>query len=264
MVIIMRVYICHIKSIFHEHGYQAKYLILAFLVSINMKSCQLWSSLVCFCYREELDKKYEGKLTKEMSGLEYEIVSKLMKTLTAKKITVPGNFNRSVSHLFMFVHAYIWHCLGHTYQGVNTLMCVWLQCRGGYINQKYSMLNALATCMRHNVWISQVYHTGIFCDIFYSHSGAQCVGCSYKASSGFLYPLERGFIYVHKPPVHIRFDEVACVNFARSSGSTRSFDFDVETKSGTVYNFSSIEKWVLRSYYTCRFFVFCGNWNVGN
>lgn len=66
--------------------------------------------------------------------------------------------------------------------------------------------------------------------------------CSYKASNGFLYPLERGFIYVHKPPVHIRFDEVSCVNFARSSGSTRSFDFDVETKSGTVYNFSSIEK----------------------
>jgi len=79
----------------------------------------------------------------------------------------------------------------------------------------------------------------IFCC---SHSGAQAVVCSYKASNGFLYPLERGFIYVHKPPVHIRFDEVACVNFARNSGSTRSFDFDVETKAGTVYNFSSIEK----------------------
>ncbi|XP_067931729.1 FACT complex subunit SSRP1-like isoform X2 [Watersipora subatra] len=117
---------------------------------------------------DEIEKKYDNKLSKEMSGLEYEIVSKLMKTLTAKKITVPGNF--------------------------------------------------------------------------LSHSGAQSVQCSYKASNGFLYPLERGFIYVHKPPVHIRFDEVACVNFARSSGSTRSFDFDVETKAGTVYNFSSIEK----------------------
>ena len=41
-----------------------------------------------------MEKKYDGKLSKEMSGLEYELVSKLMKTLTGKKITVPGNFNR--------------------------------------------------------------------------------------------------------------------------------------------------------------------------
>ena len=47
---------------------------------------------------------------------------------------------------------------------------------------------------------------------------------------------------MHKPPVHIRFDEVASVNFARSSGNTRSFDFDVETKMGTQYTFSSVEK----------------------
>src|SRR4029434_9846396 len=30
-----------------------------------------------------------------------------------------------------------------------------------------------------------------------SHSGSQCITCSYKASSGLLYPLEPGFIYVH-------------------------------------------------------------------
>lgn len=59
-----------------------------------------------------------------------------------------------------------------------------------------------------------------------------------------LYPLERGFIFVHKPPVHIRFDEISSVNFARvagGGGSSRSFDFEVETKSGS-YVFSSIEK----------------------
>jgi structure-specific recognition protein 1 len=76
----------------------------------------------------------------------------------------------------------------------------------------------------------------------YRNSGAQAIGCSYKAATGFLYPLERGFIFVHKPPMHIRFDEISNVNFARSAGSTRSFDFDVETKSGTVYNFVGIEK----------------------
>lgn len=78
--------------------------------------------------------------------------------------------------------------------------------------------------------------------VFCRHSGTPAVGCSFKAAAGYLYPLERGFIYVHKPPIHIRFEEIASVNFARSGGSTRSFDFEIELKSGTVHTFSSIEK----------------------
>uniref|UniRef100_A0A2M4AMA1 FACT complex subunit SSRP1 n=2 Tax=Anopheles triannulatus TaxID=58253 RepID=A0A2M4AMA1_9DIPT len=77
---------------------------------------------------------------------------------------------------------------------------------------------------------------------FIGHSGTPAIGCSFKAAAGYLYPLERGFIYVHKPPVHIRFEEIASVNFARSGGSTRSFDFEIELKTGTVHTFSSIEK----------------------
>lgn len=68
------------------------------------------------------------------------------------------------------------------------------------------------------------------------------ISCSYRAGAGLLYLLERGFIYIHKPPVHIRFDEILSINFARSGGSTRSFDFEVETKSGIVHTFSSIYK----------------------
>ncbi|XP_040176816.1 FACT complex subunit SSRP1 isoform X2 [Rana temporaria] len=117
---------------------------------------------------EEVEKRFEGKLKKNMSGCLYEMVSRVMKALVNRKITVPGNF-----------------------QG---------------------------------------------------NSGAQCITCSYKASSGLLYPLERGFIYVHKPPVHVRFDEVQCVNFARGTTTTRSFDFEIETKQGLQYTFSSIER----------------------
>ncbi|XP_053548252.1 FACT complex subunit SSRP1 [Bombina bombina] len=117
---------------------------------------------------EEVEKRYEGKLKKDMSGCLYEMVSRVMKALVNRKITVPGNF-----------------------QG---------------------------------------------------HSGAQCITCSYKATSGLLYPLERGFIYVHKPPVHVRFDEINCVNFARGTTTTRSFDFEIETKQGSQYTFSSIER----------------------
>ncbi|XP_018329457.1 FACT complex subunit Ssrp1 [Agrilus planipennis] len=77
---------------------------------------------------------------------------------------------------------------------------------------------------------------------YVGHDSSPAISCSFKAAAGYLYPLERGFIYVHKPPIHIRFEEVASVNFARGGGSTRSFDFEIELKSGTVHTFSSIEK----------------------
>lgn len=73
-------------------------------------------------------------------------------------------------------------------------------------------------------------------------SETPAIACSYKASAGYIYPLERGFMYLRKPPFYIRFEEIISVNFARSGGSTRSFDFEVETKSGTIHTFSSIEK----------------------
>ncbi|XP_028824163.1 FACT complex subunit SSRP1a isoform X3 [Denticeps clupeoides] len=125
-------------------------------------------SLTLNMSEDEVEKRYEGKLSKNMSGSLYEVVSRVMKALVNRKITVPGSF-----------------------QG---------------------------------------------------HSGSQCISCSYKASSGLLYPLERGFIYVHKPPVHLRFEEISCVNFARGTTTTRSFDFEIETKQGSQYTFSSIER----------------------
>uniref|UniRef100_T1JNC3 FACT complex subunit SSRP1 n=1 Tax=Strigamia maritima TaxID=126957 RepID=T1JNC3_STRMM len=142
---------------------QTRYHFLIFLFSNEEET-----TLTLGLSEKDLRNKFEGKLKKEMSGPTYEVVSRIMKALVQRKITVPGGF------------------IGN------------------------------------------------------SHTPA--VSCSYKAAAGLLYPLERGFIYVHKPPIHIRFEEVASVNFARSGGSTRSFDFEVEIKSGVVHTFSSIEK----------------------
>ncbi|XP_022116947.1 FACT complex subunit Ssrp1 [Pieris rapae] len=78
---------------------------------------------------------------------------------------------------------------------------------------------------------------------FLGHHKTPAIACSYKAAAGYLYPLEKGFIYVHKPPVHIRFEEIASVNFARGgASSTKSFDFEIELKQGSIHTFSSIEK----------------------
>lgn len=94
---------------------------------------------------EELKEKYDGKLSKELSGQTYDVLGSIMKVMTNTKITVPGNFIGA--------------------------------------------------------------------------SGTPAVGCSYKAAAGYLYPLERGFMFVHKPPMHIRFEEISSVNFARGAGS---------------------------------------------
>uniref|UniRef100_A0A671NHH6 FACT complex subunit SSRP1 n=1 Tax=Sinocyclocheilus anshuiensis TaxID=1608454 RepID=A0A671NHH6_9TELE len=137
-----------------------------FLILLFSKDEEL--SLALNMSEDEVQKRYEGKLSKNMSGPLYEIVSRVMKALVNRKITVPGNFK--------------------------------------------------------------------------GHSGSQCITCAYKASSGLVYPLERGFIYVHKPPVHLRFEEISCVNFARGTTTTRSFDFEIETKQNNQYTFSNIER----------------------
>ena len=88
-----------------------------------------------------------------------------------------------------------------------------------------------------------------------SHSGSPAIQASYKAAVGLLYPLERGFIFVHKPPIYLRFEEIAFVNFSRSTGSNRSFDFEIEAKASATFTFSSIDKFVLLSLFTLFLYI---------
>lgn len=82
-----------------------------------------------------------------------------------------------------------------------------------------------------------------------SDQGSSCISCNYRAQTGVLFPLERGFMYLHKPPIYLRFDEIDNVNFARESTKNRSFEFQVEAKTGTKYTFGTID----RSEYTSLF-----------
>ncbi|KAF5399434.1 FACT complex subunit SSRP1, partial [Paragonimus heterotremus] len=77
---------------------------------------------------------------------------------------------------------------------------------------------------------------------FSAKGGGSAVACSYKASVGLLYPLERGFTFVPRPPVSIRFDEVITVQFSRGTGAQRSFDFEVEARNGLTHTFTSIDR----------------------
>ena len=74
----------------------------------------------------------------------------------------------------------------------------------------------------------------------------------YSANEGHLYPLEKQFIFIHKPAVLIRFDEIESVEFQRyagGQGSTRNFDLSVtllntpgDTLAVKEYTFSGIDK----------------------
>jgi len=71
---------------------------------------------------------------------------------------------------------------------------------------------------------------------------SNAVNCSHKQSHGLLYPMEKGFMYVPKPPIYIRFEEISAINFARSDVTTKTFDLEISVKTGGSYTFNSVAK----------------------
>lgn len=78
--------------------------------------------------------------------------------------------------------------------------------------------------------------------------GGCCVRCSYKADDGFLYPLDKAFFYVHKPPMCINHSDIDYVEFQRQGGgvissSVRTFDLLIKQRSNnTEYLFRNITR----------------------
>ena len=78
---------------------------------------------------------------------------------------------------------------------------------------------------------SKLTRTGAFRD---SHGESPAVRCSYKNDDGHLYPLERAFFYVLKPPMVIPYDDIRSIEFMRqTTGITaaKTFDLLVSMKS---------------------------------
>ncbi|KAJ0402678.1 hypothetical protein ATCC90586_000832 [Pythium insidiosum] len=71
---------------------------------------------------------------------------------------------------------------------------------------------------------------------FKTHSGERAVKCAVKAQSGVLFPLEKSFMFIHKPTTFIRYEEIEYVEFQRYAGqsgssASRNFDLLVSCKS---------------------------------
>jgi len=73
-----------------------------------------------------------------------------------------------------------------------------------------------------------------------------CVKCALRANEGLLYPLEKQFVFIHKPPILIRFNEVESVEFQRyagGQGSTRNFDLCVNLKASATPAASGVKEY---------------------
>ncbi|KAF7459397.1 putative structure specific recognition protein I [Cryptosporidium felis] len=78
---------------------------------------------------------------------------------------------------------------------------------------------------------------------FRSASQYHCIRCSYKAQDGLLYPLNRSFIFITKPVILIRFDDVLNIEFSRMGGNqTRFFELTIAVRGGGEFSFTSIDK----------------------
>jgi len=80
---------------------------------------------------------------------------------------------------------------------------------------------------------------------FRSSSDSQAIKCSIKANEGLLYPLQKSFIFIHKPVLHIRFEDIRSVEFARVTEGTlatnRYFDLRITTEA-VSYQFTGIDR----------------------
>lgn len=67
-----------------------------------------------------------------------------------------------------------------------------------------------------------------------------------KANEGYLYPLEKSFLFIPKPTTFIPHSEIGVVSFSRlgttSGGSSRTFDIKFHMKNGSDIQFSSINR----------------------
>lgn len=81
---------------------------------------------------------------------------------------------------------------------------------------------------------------------FTSKHGQAAVSCSLKVNEGYLYLLEKCFLFVTKPTVYVPYNDVQSVSISRagdSSTSNRTFDLEVTLRSTSAsHTFANISK----------------------
>ena len=91
---------------------------------------------------------------------------------------------------------------------------------------------------------ARVTRTGKFIN---ATGGGPAVRCSYKADEGYLYPLEKAFFYIQKPPLLLSHEEIDNVEFQRQgtgvvTASAKTFDLVFRLKNQTEHQFRGIQR----------------------
>eukprot|EP00920_Eleutheroschizon_duboscqi_P003968 GHVT01009267.1.p1 GENE.GHVT01009267.1~~GHVT01009267.1.p1 ORF type:complete len:547 (-),score=62.90 GHVT01009267.1:888-2528(-) len=84
----------------------------------------------------------------------------------------------------------------------------------------------------------------IVSDGFQNFNGDSAITATHRASSGHLYPLKKGFLYLIKPVMFVKYDEIVSAEFSRigASSTNRYFSFSVSIRGGLSYEFTSIDR----------------------
>ena len=80
---------------------------------------------------------------------------------------------------------------------------------------------------------------------FDSHHNQKGVKCSVKASEGFLFCLERAFLFVPKPAQFIHYETIVLIVMSRVGGAisaSRTFDITIQVRGGGEFAFSNINR----------------------
>lgn len=79
----------------------------------------------------------------------------------------------------------------------------------------------------------------------HSHRGQYGIKCFIKASEGFLYCLEKAFMFVPKPATYLSYEQVQTITFSRVGGAVSAlstFDITVHVKGGGSNQFNNINR----------------------
>jgi len=68
---------------------------------------------------------------------------------------------------------------------------------------------------------------------FKSRNECNCIRASHKAQSGHLFPMKKSMLFINKPVLWIRYDDIDRVEFVKGQSRARSFDIVVHTKGAT-------------------------------
>lgn len=68
-------------------------------------------------------------------------------------------------------------------------------------------------------------------DNFKSLSGQPCVRAHIKAEAGWLFMLKQSIIFVVKPVIYSKFDEMKEIEFSRTGPTSKQFDIKIVLKS---------------------------------